>query len=141
MSEEDIKFPDVNYGENNKEKYNELTISEWSPFFNHNFWEIFIFSMSYGFAKNLSPIEPTGKGTLNAKMFSPPTRHLMRSLAIKDTGDISVIKDSNKVVKICEKYANAGFQEIYTKIKNRPSEKPLEKIFTDMINEINRDED
>ena len=141
MSEEDIKFPDVNYGESNKEKYNELVTLEWSPFLNHNFWEIFIFSMSYAFAKDLSPIEPTGKGTLNAKLFTTHTRSLMRSLAIKDTGDISVIKDSNKVVRICEKYANAGFQEVYIKIKNRPSEKPLEKIFTDMLNEINRNED
>lgn len=141
MSEEDIKFPDVNYGESNKDHYLELTSQEWSPFYNHNNWEIFIFSMSYGFAKNLEPIEPTGKGTMNAKVFSPPVRHLMRSLAIKYTEDISVIKDSNKVVKICEKYANAGFQEIYTRIKNRPSEKPIEKIFTDMINEINRDRD
>ncbi len=139
MSEQDIKFPDVNYGENNKEKYNELTISEWSPFFNHNFWEIFIFSMAYAFSKNLTPLEPTGKGTLNAKMFSPSVRHLMRSLAIKDSQNISIIKDSNKVVKICEKYANAGFQEIYAKIKNRPSEKPLEGIFLDMLNEVNRE--
>ena len=138
---DDINFPDVKYGTKNKEDYRDLTEAEWSPFFGHHYWEVFIFSMSYAFAKNLSPMEPTGKGTLNAKMFSPPTRHLMRSLAIKDTGDISIIKDSNKVVKICEKYSNAGFQEIYTRIKNRPSEKPLEKIFTDMINEVNRDSD
>ena len=141
MTEEDIKFPDANYGENNKEKYNELTISEWSPFFGHSFWEIFIFSMSYGFTKELEPTEPTGKGTINAKVLSTPVRHLMRALAIKHFKDISVIKDSNQVVKICEKYANAGFQKVYAKIKNRPSEKPLDGIFLDMINEINHERD
>lgn len=138
---EDIKFPDVNYGENNKEGYNDLTTKEWSPFNEHTFWEVFVFSMAYAFAKGLEPSEPTGKGTLNAKMFQPPVRNLMRALAIKDTGDIHIIKDSNKVVKICERYANSGFQEIYAKIKNRPSDKPLEKIFADMINEINRERD
>ena len=30
MQEADIRFPDVNYGESNKEAYHELTISEWS---------------------------------------------------------------------------------------------------------------
>ena len=138
MSEEEIKFPDVNYGDNNKDKYQELTFEDWSPFKDHAYWEIFIFSMSYGFAKNLEPIEPTGKGTINAKVLAPPVRHLMRALAIKDTGNISVIKDSAKVARICEKYANAGFQEVYARIKNRPSEKPIEEIFSDMISEINR---
>ena len=45
MSEEDIKFPDVNYGTANKKKYEELKNSDWSPFFGKDYWEIFIFSM------------------------------------------------------------------------------------------------
>jgi len=141
VAQEDIKFPDVNYGEKNKDRYHELTISEWSPFFEHNYWEIFIFCMSYAYAKGLEPEEPSGKGTLNAKMFLNPTRYLMRSLAIDYYKDILVIKDSNKVVKICEKFANTGFQEVYSKITNNPSEKPLDSIFIEMINEINKDRD
>ena len=139
MQEADIRFPDVNYGESNKEKYQELTMSEWSPFFEHPYWEVFIFCMSYAYAKKLPPTDPTGKGTLNAKLFLSPTRYLMRALAIDHAKDITIIKDSNKVVKICEKYANAGIEEIHYKFKNRPSEKPMDSIFFEMVNEIQQD--
>ena len=113
--------------------------SRWSPFFNHAIWELFIFCMSYAYAKQLEPKEPTGKGTLNAKVFQPPTRYLMRALSIDHTKDISVIKNSNKVVKICESFANAGIKEVYQKFKNKPSDKPIENVFMDMINEIKRE--
>ena len=141
MQEADIQFPDVNYGENNKEKYNELVDSEWSPFFNHPYWEIFVFCMSYAYAKKLPPSEPTGKGTLNAKVFLPPTRYLMRALAIAHDGDLSIIKDSNKVVKICERFANAGIEEVHHRFEHRTSDKPIESVFLEMINEINKERD
>ena len=55
MSETEIQFPDVNYGPANKEKMRELTTSEWSPFFGKDYWEVFIFSMGYAYAKGLKP--------------------------------------------------------------------------------------
>jgi len=138
MSEEEIRFPDLNYGENNKKQYEDLIISEWSPFFNHTIWEVFIFCMSYAFAKKLSLTgSPTGttKG-INAKVLSQPTRYLMRTLAIQHYQDIKVIKDSTKVAKICEQYANAGIQELYPRLLNKPSEVPPEQFFIDLQNEI-----
>ena len=137
MTEEDIRFPDVNYdAENNKDAYVDLTTLPWSPFLDHTYWEVFIFCMSYAYAKKLTPLEPSGQATLNAKLFSTPVRHLMRSLAIDHYNNISVIKDSNKVVKICEQYANAGIKEVHFKFKNKPSDKPIESVFIDMQNEI-----
>lgn len=136
--QEDIQFPDVNYGEDNREAYDELITSPWSPFYEHTHWELFVFCMSYAYAKKLEPSEPSGKGTLNAKVFLTPTRHLMRSLAIDYYDDISVIKDSSKVVRICEKFANVGIKEVHFKFKNRPSEKPILSVFLDMKNEINQ---
>lgn len=134
--QEDIKFPDVNYGEDNKEIYLELTTSSWSPFSEHTYWEVFIFCMSYAYAKKIEPLDPKGKGTLNAKLFLKNTRHLMRALAIDHFNDLSVIKDSTKVVRICEQFANAGIREINHKFKNRPSEKSIISVFLEMEKEI-----
>ncbi len=138
MKEADILFPDVNYGDKNKEKYNELVNKEWSPFLDHPIWEVFIFCMSYAYAKKLSPIEPTGKGTMNAKVFLSPTRYLMRALAIDHYKDISVIKDTNKVVKICEQFANAGIEEVYYRFSRSENNG---SVFLEMINEINQSQD
>ena len=82
MSEAEIQFPDVNYGPANKEKMRELTTSEWSPFFGKAYWEVFIFSMGYAYARGLKPKKVPGTGTMPARVFVQETRHLMRSLAI-----------------------------------------------------------
>ena len=140
MQEQEIIFPDVNYGDNNKDAYNDLINSQWSPFFEHTYWEVFIFCMAYAYAKKLNPSVPTGKPTLNAKMFLPPTRHLMRSLAIAYYKDISIIKNSKKVVSICEQYANAGIKDVYFRFK-KPSDKPIDSIFQEMIREIMQDQE
>ena len=136
MTDEDILFPDVNYGENNKEKYQDLVTKEWSPFYKGQYWEIFIFCMAYAYAKKLTPTDPTGHGTLNAKVFRESTRHMMRALTISHEKNVSVIKDSNKVVRICEKYANAGIHDIHDRFINKPKDKLVEKIFLDMQREI-----
>ena len=130
-------FPDINYGESNKRMYHDLINYPWSPFFEHSIWEIFIFCMSYAYAKKLKPKDPDGKGTLNSKVFRRNTRYIMYALAIDHTNDVGVIKNLNGVVKICEGFANVGIQKIYQIFKNKSSEISVEKIFLDMISEIN----
>lgn len=136
MQEEEISFPDVNYGDNNRDAYDYLINELKSPFLDHTYWEVFIFCMSYAYAKKLKPSAPSGKPTLNAKMFLAPTRHLMRSLAIAHYSDVSVIKNSKKVVNICEQYANAGIGDIYFRFKNKPLEKPVDNVFQEIIREV-----
>ena len=136
---EDINFPDVNYGKANKDKMHELTVSEWSPFFGRSFWEIFIFSMSYAYAKKLEPKSVPGTGTMPPDAFQQSTRYLMRSLAISAKNDISIIKKSKDYVKICEEYAYAGFPEVYAQIKNNPTDKPVENILFNIISEIEKE--
>ena len=135
MQEEDIQFPDVNYGSTNKEKYSELIEKEWSPFYGFPLWKVFIFCMSYAYANKLLPTEPQGHGTMNAKSFLTPTRHMMKALAIKHSNNIAIIKNSNEVVRICEKYANAGIEDVHRRFKNRPSEKSSESVFVEMLND------
>ena len=61
MSDFDINFgPWINYGNADKEngisdKMEELVSSSWSPFNGHDYAQVFIFCMSYAFAKNRLP--------------------------------------------------------------------------------------
>ena len=149
MSEEEIKFPDVNYGAANKEKIRDLTISEWSPFFGKDYWEVFIFSMGYAYAKGLKPKKVPGTGTMPARVFGSETRHLMRSLAIdhakkagKPDPAISVIKHPRSYVTICEEYAAAGLPEIYSILEKGAHEnKPTENLLAEIINDVWKERD
>ena len=138
MVDEDINFPKVNYGKKNVDRIHELTIADWSPFFDHGYWEIFIFCMSYAYVKGLKPEKVPGTATMPADAFKTETRHLMRALAIDYKNDISVIKNSRDYVTICEQFAYVGFDEVYNMIKNRPSEKAVDSVLFDMINEANK---
>lgn len=113
MSNVEIKFPKVNFGFKNKDEMTELITSEWSPFFDKDRADVFIFCMSYGFARGLTRQTVPGTGTMPPERFLEPERNLMRSLAIAETGDMEVIKNARAYVTICEEYAYAAFSEVY----------------------------
>lgn len=149
MSLDEITFPDVNYGEDNKQRMKDLTVWDFSPFFGCDYWEIFIFCMSYAYAKGISrPENIPGAGTMPSRAFLGPARDLMRALAIDYTnknrkkGDITnpldIIKNPKEYVKICERFAFAGFEEIYTIIQNIDGQKTKsEDVLMNLIKEIN----
>lgn len=147
MSLDEITFPDVNYGEDNKQRIKDLTVWEFSPFFGCDYWEIFIFCMSYAYAKGIMADKVPGVGTLPAKAFLTPPRDLMRALAIDYTNKnrkkndeinpLDIIKNPKEYVKICERYAYAGFEEIYRIIQNMDGQKTKpEDALMDLIKEI-----
>lgn len=140
MSQADIQFPKVNYGPENKEQMDELVLSEWSPFFGKDRADVFIFCMSYAYARGLEPKSITGSGTMPASAFDVEKRHLMRSLAISVEGNITIIKDSRKYVTICEEYAYAAFERIYKQIRDAfDNGVKTENILYDIINEVQRE--
>ena len=112
MDNDDINFPDVSTGTKNTPKYRELTEEkEFSPFYGKDYAHVFLFSMAYAFAHKLVPKAVSGEKNMPAKRFHAPERNMMRALAVEHTDDLNLIKDSAACVKICEEYANAGFQE------------------------------
>lgn len=120
---DDINFPGARTGTANTSRYKELVESAWSPFVGYRYWNVFIFSMSYAFAKKLEPKPVSGERNMPADVFLAHTRNLMRALAIEHEGDLNIIKKSEEYVKICEEYANAGFQEVYRIIKTNDIDK------------------
>ena len=120
---DDINFPGVRTGTANTSRYKELVESAWSPFVGYRYWHVFIFSMSYAFSKKLVPKPVSGDQNMPADVFNAHTRNLMRALAIEHTDDLNIIKKSEEYVKICEEYANAGFQEIYQIISDNDIDK------------------
>ena len=140
MSDLEIQFPNVNYGIENKEKMQELTTSEWSPFFGKDYWEVFIFCMSYAYSTKMGRKKPNGTGTMPPQAFRQEIRHVMRCLAIAEEG-ISVIKNPRDYVKVCEEYAAAGFGEVYKIIRETDTEKiPVESILFNIISEQQRNQ-
>lgn len=138
---DDINFPKIKYGTKNEDKYKELTEAEWSPFLGHFYWEIFIFSMSYAYAKGLVPESVPGVGSLPSNVFQQDTRDLMRSLAIDYKKDLNILKDTASYVKICEEFAYAGFDSVYkTIVENNLDKTPVEDILFNMIKEIHNEQ-
>ena len=152
MSLDEISFPDVNYGDGNKQKIKDLTVWEFSPFFGCDYWEIFIFCMSYAYVKGIFAKSVPGVGTMPAKAFQTKSRDLMRALAIDYTNSqqkknntsnpLDIIKNPKEYVKICERYAYAGFNEIYNIIQNVDGQKTkTEDILMNLIKEISSSRD
>jgi hypothetical protein len=135
---DEIGFPDPKYGDKNKEKYYEITSNSWSPFYNYHYWEVYIFAMSYAYAKGEKPKQPVGSLNLPAKVFQMPTRDLMRALAIDHTKNLDVIKNSKEVVKICEGFAYVGFDLIMKKLNEYKEGDHTEDILMDLIKEISQ---
>jgi len=143
LSDAEIEFPWVNYGVGNEEVKKgmiELTTQSWSPFNGYDNAAVFIFCMSYAFAKGKTPMPPQGnKGSMPPSAFKTDMRDLMRSLAIAKTGNLKIIKKSSGkegYVKICEDYAYSSFGEVYNRLKNRDSTISAENILNEMLNEV-----
>ena len=126
MSDFDINFPQwVDYGNSDKdnkigEKMDELTSQNWSPFNGYDYAKVFIFCMSYTFAKGKKPIPPPKrKGSMPSSAFDKNMRDFMKVVAIAHTRDLNIITKPNDVVRICEDYAYASFLDVYNTIKNR----------------------
>lgn len=143
MSNFDIDFgPWINYGNANKtdqigSKMQDLTTKEWSPFNGHDMAKVFIFCMSYAFAKKIpDPKSPPGSGSMPASAFDQEMRNFMKFVAIASEKNLDVIIDANKVVKICEAYAYSGFLEVYDKIVHRESSISHETILESIIQSV-----
>ena len=143
MSNFDIEFgPWINYGKSDKEnkigdKMEDLVSMPWSPFNGCDYAQVFIFCMSYAFAKNRKPIDPPGGSkTMPASAFKRDMRDFMKAVAIAYKKDLDVITRPNEVVKICEGFAYASFLEVYNKIKNRDSSITNEMILDSLLQEI-----
>ena len=84
MSNVEIEFPWVNYGASDKERKQrmlELTEQNWSPFKGYDNAVVFIFCMSYAFAKDKTPMPPPkSSGSMPPTAFKQEMRDLMRSL-------------------------------------------------------------
>ena len=144
MTEFDINFgPWINYGNSDKEikigeQMDELTSMSWSPFNGCSYAQVFIFCMSYAFAKGRPPVRLPKKssGSMPASAFNKNMRDFMKVIAITHTKDLTMITKPNEVVKICQEYAYASFLEVYNRIKNRKSTISNEMILSSFIEEI-----
>ena len=141
MSDFDIKFgPWLNYGKKAiSNQMLELTSESWSPFNGCATAQVFIYCMAYAFAKGKPPVKPPtgGGGSMPASAFHRDMRDFMKALAVKHDNKLDVVADPKRVVEIGEGYAFAGFEEVYTRIKNKGSDTTPEQILEQLLREIN----
>lgn len=145
----EIEFPAVNFGGTGKSDESmktkqmmfDLVHESWSPFNKCENWQVFILCCTYGFAKNKIRKSPPGQGSLPSSAFKTDTRDIMRSIAIAETKDLSIIKKASGkdgYVRICEEYAYSALPEVYNRLRTKDDGKEQcgEDVLNAMLKEI-----
>ncbi len=113
----DIKLSEIMYDGTKAEKYTELEDDPYSPFYKRTRAEVFLFAMAYAKRHQITP-KKLGKQTkLPGSAFNTRMRILMRSIMIDEDSDVYAIRDNTKLRHMCEGYANAGIDELHSKVK------------------------
>ena len=149
MNISDNSWPrDLSIEISNREKYDILINDKSLPFYQTKapMKTVFLFSMALGFDKNLSlPIDKKHK-PIPISTFNDDELWLLNSIALSqhNKSDPDILKsiiEEHKVVKICEEYANGGFVELYSLIKNckmsnEDTFSSLESLIIDIVENI-----
>lgn len=101
-----------------KELYDEVMESE--PFDNGDFEfpDLFIFAASIGYAEGRKE-EGTGDWLTRTEYLGGEDsnkRWLLRSIAMKETGEIGTLRDGQKIFDLAIQYANGGIKILHGKI-------------------------
>lgn len=134
-------FPrDLAYDKTNEEqgepliKY--LNEYEYSPFKNSTLADIFLYAMALGY--HFKDKEPLKKPVRNipSNALGEHGEWLIISLAVKEMGDLSVLKDFKKIVNIAEEYANGGLKYLLEIIKSSALDADSEKKLEDEMRKV-----
>lgn len=134
MSKElDIKFPEIFYDGDKKHMYSYLETDPTSPFMGHTRAAVFIFAMALAKRDGLTPSTLKKPTKLPPNAFDQNMRTLMRSIMIEEKNNVYCIDDNIELRNMCQKYANAGIDKLYSKFKNNPINR--EDVLATLIND------
>lgn len=143
---EDNEAP-VNIYADHKEKYDELVgdgnfTEKDAPFSDMSKHHIFLLAASIGFNKG-EKAETENRGPVTRpEYWSEDIWWVFNSIAIQETGDITVLRDKKEVTDIAVRYANKGILEIYNMAMGEQSHgslnKNLERKIRSNFEEINQ---
>lgn len=135
MSNElDIRFPAIRYDQEKRHMYEYLKNDLSSPFVGSSFAVISMFAMAIAKKHGMSPSKLSdNRVKMPTDAFHSEMRVFIRSLLIEENNDVYAIGDNGALRRMCEGYANAGIDVLYTKIKRRPVEKNKEDVFTELF--------
>ena len=132
-SELDIKFPEIHYDGTKADMYKHLKYDPDSPFYGQNFADIFLFAMALAKKKGIHPKSLEKPNKLPASAFDARMRAFMRSIMIDEHQDVYAIKDNTALRRMCEDYANAGINDLYINIKEKPVDENGDDILAKLI--------
>ena len=100
--------------------------------------DIWFFAFCLALKKGLEPIEVQSSKNYNltadASVISTEVQAFMAITAIQISDDVDIIKDPNKMLKICNNYAAAGFSLLEREINDSGGKDNLE-----IVNELSKD--
>jgi len=108
---------DVAIESSKRELYEELRTINSSPFYGVELRELFMFAMGYGRHKagrtelDGDPHYLFGRTTLTDEQ-----EWIIKSVAVKGTGDPDVLRDERLVYTIAQEYANSGIEKLHGKV-------------------------
>ena len=132
-SELDIKFPEVFYDGTKKDLYEYLQTYPDSPFHNRAYADIFLFAMALAKKNGIPPKRLEKQTKMPPGAFNGKMRVFMRSVMIDEEHDVYSIRDNTALRHICERYANAGIDLLYMRIKERPAETHGDDVLAELI--------
>jgi hypothetical protein len=108
---------DVAVDRSKRELYEQLRTSNSSPFYGVELRELFLFALGYGRQKagrvelDADPHYLFGRTTLSDEQM-----WVIKSVAVKETRDIHVLRDNRLVYTIVQEYANSGIEKLHGKV-------------------------
>ncbi|MDL0123493.1 hypothetical protein [Halobacterium salinarum] len=115
MTEESSGPRDIRVPEAKQPMFKELTENSDSPFFEETMTDLFVYAASYGYNRGLrTELEDSKHALFQRASLSESQVWILKSLAVKETEDPTILKDQAKIFEIAREFANGGIDQLYT---------------------------
>jgi len=117
--------------------FRNLVDQPYSPFYNKDIKDVFIFAMSLGFRMNKrKPLEKK-KDIADIDVFKEHEKTLIRCIASQVEGKIDILIDEAKIFRIAEEFANGGIDILHDLIFEKKGE-PIKNLDKEIIELSNK---
>ena len=112
----------VSYSKDKFEIYNRLENDILSPFKGKTMADIFVHAVVFGFKDGKKTKLVQATPNISTAAFTNRQKAILLSLAISHAGELDVLFDEPRVVKILEEYANAGIGRLESEMIDAASD-------------------
>lgn len=115
VPEESSAPRDIYIPEAKQPMFKELTENSDSPFFEENMTDLFVYAAAYGHNRGLrTELEDSKHALFQRNSLSDSQVWILKSIAVKETEDPTILKDEARIFEIAREFANGGIDQLYT---------------------------